>query len=294
MDISLEYYRVFYYVGKLGSFTSAAEFLCISQPAVSQAIRQLETGLHSQLFIRTSKGVYLTIEGELLFSYVKRGLENILDGETMLRRMQDLETGEVRIGASDMTLQFYLLPFLENFHEQYPKIKVVVSNAPTPETMDSLYEGKIDFGVVTTPVERNPETEVIPVKEIQNIFIAGDKFTYLKGRILEYSYLQELPCIMLEKSTSTRRFTDEYLTEKQVVLEPEFELATSDMIVQFALRNMGIGCVVSDFAREKLEQKELFQLQFKEEMPKRQMCIVTDRKNPMSPAGRRLLELLSV
>ena len=56
-----------------------------------------------------------------------------------------------RIGASDMTLQFFLLPYLEQFHKEYPRIKVTVTNAPTPETIRCLEEGKIDFGVVTTP-----------------------------------------------------------------------------------------------------------------------------------------------
>ena len=67
-----------------------------------------------------------------MFPYVERGIENLLDGERMLRRLVDLDMGEVRIGASDMTLQFYLLPHLERFHGRYPNIKVMVSNAPTP------------------------------------------------------------------------------------------------------------------------------------------------------------------
>lgn len=148
---------MFYYVGRLGSITAAAEALCISQPAVSQAVKQLEKALNSQLFIRTQKGVRLTAEGELLFPYVERGIENLLDGERMLRRLVDLDMGEVRIGASDMTLQFYLLPHLERFHGRYPNIKVMVSNAPTPETIQSLYEGRIDFGVVSTPFDARPE-----------------------------------------------------------------------------------------------------------------------------------------
>lgn len=289
-DINLEYYRVFYQVGRLGSITMAAEELCISQPAVSQAIKQLENGLGSQLFVRTSKGVHLTQEGELLYSYIERGLETIRDGEQTLKRMQDLDTGEIRIGASDMTLQFYLLPYLEAFHEAYPKVKVIVSNAPTPETMEFLMEGKIDFGVVSTPVELPPEVQMTPVREIQNVFVAGDKFSYLKGKTIDYKDLEELPCILLEKNTSTRTFTDSYLQEKGVKLEPEFELATSDMIVQFALRNLGIGCVVEDFAREKLDSGELFRLKFESQMPGRQICIVTDKRSAVSPAGRRLLE----
>ncbi len=80
MNISLEYYRIFYYVSMLGSFTQAAEKLCISQPAVSQVIKQMEKNLGSALFIRLPKGVKLTTEGEVLFSYIKKGYEYILLG----------------------------------------------------------------------------------------------------------------------------------------------------------------------------------------------------------------------
>lgn len=291
-DISLEYYRVFYQAAKLGSITMAAEYLCISQPAVSQAVKQLEGALGCRLFVRTSKGVHLTQEGELLYSYVERGLNMILDGEKILRRMQDLDTGEVRIGASDMTLRFYLLSYLEKFHETYPNVKVMVSNAPTPETMKSLRDGKIDFGVVSTPALAARDVKLTPAREIRDVFVAGEKFRYLKGKSLAYESLQSLPCILLEGNTSTRAFIDACLEERGVRLAPEFELATSDMIVQFAARNMGVGCVVEDFAREKLDSGELFVLDFDSPMPCRNICVATDRGTAMSPAGRKLLEML--
>ena len=108
----------------------------------------------------------------------------------MLRRMKDLETGEIRIGASDMTLQFYLLPYLEQFHEQYPNIKVTVSNGPTPETLEALYQGHIDFGIVSTPFETKQAVKSLPVQEIRNVFIAGPKYAaQLKGRKLSYKEL---------------------------------------------------------------------------------------------------------
>lgn len=198
-SISTEYYKVFYYVGRLGSITAAAEALCISQPAASQAVKQLEKALNTKLFLRTQKGVKLTTEGKLLYPYVERGMENILDGEEMLKRLVDMDMGEVRIGASDMTLQFYLLPYLETFHERYPNIKVMVSNAPTPETIESLYEGKIDFGVVSTPFDARPEVEAFEVKKIRNTFVAGNKFWTLKGKRMEYGELEHLPCIFLER-----------------------------------------------------------------------------------------------
>ncbi len=132
MDINLEYYKIFYYVAKCQSITAAAGELCISQPAVSQGLKQLENALGTKLFIRTAKGVTLTNEGTTLFSYVKNGYEQIALGEKKLQEMLNMRTGEIRIGASDMTLQFYLLPYLRQYHHLYPDIKVTVTNAPPP------------------------------------------------------------------------------------------------------------------------------------------------------------------
>ena len=94
MDINLEYYRIFYYVSRHRSITLAAEALSLSQPAVSQAVKNLENALGSRLFVRTSKGVRLTTEGEVLYSYIKRGYETILLGEKKYKEMLDLESGE--------------------------------------------------------------------------------------------------------------------------------------------------------------------------------------------------------
>ena len=292
MNLNLEYYRIFYYVAVNHSFTQAAQQLCISQPAVSQAIKLLEKSLGSELFIRIPKGVKLTPEGEMLFQYIKKGYETILLGETQFQKMLDLENGEIRIGASDMTLQFYLLPYLEEFHKRYPHIKVNVTNAPTPETIDFLNDGVIDFGIVSTPFKEQENLKVCEVQEIQDVFIANGRYEMLKGKTLEYDILKEFPLICLEGRTSTRSYMDNFLKENGVVLEPEFELATSDIIVQFALRGLGVGHVVRNFAEKYIECGELFELHFENAIPKRQMCIITNDVTPMSKAAKQLLHMI--
>ncbi len=292
MNVNLEYYKIFYYVAKLSGITAAADVLCISQPAVSQSIKQLEKILGIKLFIRVPKGVKLTPEGEVLYSYVKIGYEYILQGEKTFQKMLDLEQGEIRIGASDMTLQYYLLPFLEKFHEKHPKIKVIITNAPTPETLEYLYSGKIDFGIVSTPFDEKAEIVTTKVREIEDIFIGGSKFTDMNNKVLDYTELEQTPLICLEHNTSTRRFVDEYLSDNGVVLKPEFELATSDMIVQFTIRNLGIGCVVRDFAQKDIDKGDVFELQFKNKIPSRHICTITSKKNPTSSAAKILLGML--
>ncbi|GFI03880.1 HTH-type transcriptional regulator CynR [Muribaculaceae bacterium] len=292
MAENLEYYKIFYYTAKYGSLTAAAAELSISQPAVSQALKQLENALSAKLFVRASRGIRLTLEGEVLYEYVKEGYEQIMAGERKLASMLQLEYGELKIGASDMTLKYYLLPFLQKFHEQFPGIKVTVMNAPTPETLKLLRQGKIDFGVVSTPSCREPEFHVMPVREIEDVFVAGRKFIQYKNRMLDFQELERLPIISLEGNTSTKAYMDAFLKQNGVKLHPEFELATSDMIVQFALRSLGVGSVVRDFAAEYLEDGTLFELRFNKMIPKREICIVTDAGGPLSKAAEELLKTL--
>lgn len=292
MTNNLEYYKTFYYVGKLSSITLAAKELSISQPAVTQSIHQLEKALGCTLFQRTSRGMKLTSEGKLLYRYVEKGYEQIELGEQRLGQMLHLDVGEVRIGASDMTLRFFLLPYLEKFHELYPGIKVTVTNGPTPETLSYLEDDKIDFGVISTPFNEKDGYSFFPVSEIEDTFVAGRKFIQYKNKTLDFSDLSNVPLIMLEGKTSTRDYITSLLNENGATLRPEFELATSDMIVQFALRNLGVGCVVKDFAKEYLDSGVLFELRFNKMIPKRKICVITDDSRPLSVASRKLVELI--
>lgn len=292
MTENLEYYKVFYYAAKHGNLTAAAGELSISQPAVSQALKQLEAALGIKLFVRASRGIHLTQEGKVLFEYVSQGYETIQMGEKKLFSMTQLDFGELKIGASDMTLKYYLLPFLEKYHEQFPNIKVMVTNAPTPDTLNLLKQGKIDFGVVSTPLPHNQEYSIKAVREIEDVFVAGRKFIQYKNRMLDLQELEKLPIISLEQNTSTRSYMDDFLRQNRVELHPEFELATSDMIVQFALRSLGIGSVVRDFAKEYIDDGRLFELRFKNMIPKRQICIVADVTFPLSKAAERLLAMM--
>lgn len=293
MNISLEYYKVFYHVAKYGNITLAAKELFISQPAVSQIIKQLETTLGSKVFYRTSKGVMLTPEGKVLYSYISQAYDFIKLGEKKFIELLDLEGGEIRIGASDMTLHFYLLPYLEKFHKLYPKIKVKVTNGPTPVTIDFLHSGKIDFGIVSSPINDSNNLTIKPVCKIEDIFIASDKYKIYKNEILEFSQLETLPIICLEENTSSRRYVDEFLKLMDVTLSPEFELSTSDLIVQFAARDLGIGCVVRNFAEKNLADGSLFELKFKTSIPPRNICVINSDRTPISPAANKLLDMLT-
>ncbi|HHV96905.1 MAG TPA: LysR family transcriptional regulator [Clostridiaceae bacterium] len=292
MDINLELYKVFYYVAKTGSISKASEELFISQPAVSQAIRNLEAKLGGKLFLRTPKGTMLTPEGQVLFNYIEPAYNMIMVAENKFSEAINLGTGEIRIGASDMTLKFFLLPYLEKFHKLYPKVRIKVTNGPTPETINFLKTGAIDFGVVSLPLSDDSGLEAINVMEIQDCFIANNKFANLYGRKIHLKELAEYPIIMLEKNTSTRKYIDNYLSFYNVKIIPEIELATSDLLVQFARRGLGISCVVRNFAEEDIENGNLFEVDLIEKIPPRQICIIKLKNTPLSAAAVKFFELL--
>jgi DNA-binding transcriptional LysR family regulator len=293
MDINLELYKVFYYVVRAGSVTKASQELYISQPAVSQSIRQLETKIGGQLFIRTPKGITLTPEGEVLYKYIEQGYNMILLAESKFSEAINLDAGEIRIGASDMTLKYFLLPHLEEFHKHYPKVRIKVTNGPSPETVACLKNGLIDFGIVSLPLFDDSATDVIEAMEIQDCFIANYKFGHLASNNISLKELLNYPVIMLEKNTSTRRYIDHFLYSYGITIIPEIELATSDLLVQFARRGLGISCVVKNFAENDLENGSIFELDLIEKIPPRQIGIIKLKNTPLSAAAVRFTELIN-
>ena len=122
MDINYELYKVFYYVAKTLSFSDASKRLFISQSAVSQSIKALEKKLNQHLFIRSTKRVKLTPEGEVLFKHIEPAVNLIMRGENQILDANALNGGQLRIGASDTICRYYLVPYLQAFHEHFPNV----------------------------------------------------------------------------------------------------------------------------------------------------------------------------
>lgn len=286
MNISYDWYRVFCCVAESGNITQAAEKLYISQPAVSQSIRQLEENVGCALFIRSAKGVRLTAEGQVLYEHISRGIAAFVEGQRRLNAMLRLDAGEIRIGASDMTLEFCLLPCLEEFHARYPGVKISITNNPTPQTVELLKQEKIDFAAVSDPLAGTEGFEVMPVRRIRDIFVGGSRCEVPDG--IAVADLPGSELILLEGHTSTRTYLEQQFARRGFRAAPKFELATSAQIVRFAARNLGIGCVVADFAAKAIEEGDVREIKVSDPLPERNICIL--KKNVES--SRAAIELL--
>ena len=151
MDINYELYKVFYHVAVTLSFSEASKQLFISQSAVSQSIKVLEKKLNQPLFIRSTKKVQLTPEGEILLKHIEPAMNLIKKGENQLLEAHTLNGGQLRIGASDTICRYYLVPYLNRFHKEFPNIHIKVINQTSIECAKFLENGQADFIVANYP-----------------------------------------------------------------------------------------------------------------------------------------------
>ena len=134
MEQNLSQYKIFYEVAKAGNISKAAKELYISQPAISKAISKLEDSIGIPLFTRSSRGVQLTAEGQVLFEYAKEAFEALTRGEQELKRIQEFDIGHLRIGVSNTLCKYVLLPYLKTFIDQYPHMRISIELMEPKET----------------------------------------------------------------------------------------------------------------------------------------------------------------
>ncbi len=291
MDINFELYKIFYHAAKSESFSSASRKLFISQSAVSQSVKHLEDKLGAKLFTRKGKQMVLTSEGVLLLTHVEQAYNFIKTAEHKIFEIQNMDAGEIRIGASDTVCRYHLVPYLERFNALYPKIKIHVINRTSFQILNLLKNGMVDFGIVTLPVY-DDDIAVSEFLNVQDIFVASDKYNDLMGKSIELKDITRYPLLMLEKNSSTRRNLDIYFKSIGAFITPEIELESVDLLVDFAKIGLGIACVLKESAMDALNKKEIFEVQTKEKLPTRRLGIISMKAVPLSKASTKFIEFM--
>lgn len=293
MDINFELYKVFYHVARNLSFSAAAAELFISQSAVSQSIRLLETKLKASLFIRHTKKVKLTPEGHALFEHIEKAFNIIKTGERSINNINLLKQGEIKLAASDTICKYHLLPYFKKFSELYPNIKISITNRTSPVCIELLQKGIVDLSVVNLP-ERESAYKNITIKKlkaIHDVFIAGSNFASLNNRSVAPAELEQYPILMLETNTITRNFFESFLQKNALTIVPEIELGSVDLLIELAKIGLGISFVASEYVQKELSTGELFTLNIKGKIPPRYLGLATSDNIPLPLAAQKLVEL---
>ena len=291
MDINYELYKVFYHVAITLSFSEASKQLFISQSAVSQSIKVLEKKLNQKLFIRSTKRVQLTPEGEILFKHIEPAMNLIKQGENQLLEAHTLNGGQLRIGASDTICRYYLVPYLNKFHKQFPHVHIKVTNQTSIACASLLEHGQVDFIVVNYPNSALSSTHIPRViNEFHDVFVANRQYFPLDGREVSLASLQQYPILMLDRKSTTSEFLHAMFQRSHLDLVPEIELSSNDLLIDLARIGLGIA-FVPDFCIP-TDDKDLFVVKLKEELPKRQMVVAYNERMPISQTAKQFMSML--
>lgn len=262
--------KYIYEVYKEQSFSKAAQNLYISQPALSASIKKIEKRLGCAIFDRSSNPVHLTEAGT---EYVK-SIEKIMDVENRfenyLSHLNQLKTGRLSIGASNVFASFILPEIITKFTAKYPSIKVNLAEANSTQLEEQLFSGAVDF-----VFDNNPRNELIyeehffysecliltvPQKFSSNSFAQEYQLSiddirrgiHLKPETkpVPLSFFAHDPCIFLRTGNDTRIRADKIFQENGIT--PKIILELDQLATAFNVSCSGMGIsIISDILAQK-------------------------------------------
>lgn len=291
MAVKLELYRVFKEVAETGNISVAAKNLYISQSAVSQSIKQLETALQARLFSRSPRGVSLTGEGQMLYGYVRSALGLLATGEDKLSQAQQLLLGTLVIGASDTVTSWFLTPYLESFHREYPGIRLKIVSGRSAKVLSLLKSGAVDIAFASSPADKTSLT-TWPCFSTHSVFVAGSGYSCDFEHVHTMQEIAAFPLILLERKASSRLFLEQCFLEKGITLTPEIELSSRSLLVSLSRIGLGVAGATLEFVQRALDAGEIRMLKTDFEIPARSVDMCTLRDVAPSAAATRFMEIV--
>ncbi len=290
--MDLELWRLFYEVATTKSFTQSSKKLHISQPAITKQIQNLENQLNCKLFIRTQKGVTLTKEAESIFGDIKKGLNAFELAEKKISDVNSMITGTIRLGVSTTMTKTYLMPYIKRFHKKHPNIVFEISTDPTSILKEELKKGKIDFIVAKFPPKINDDLEYTKIGPMQDIFVVSKDYKKLLDKKLCFEDILKYPILLQKRPSSSRDYIEKFCEENHYKLHSIMEIASSNLLIEFAKIGYGIGVVTREYVTKELERKELFEINITPSIPKRNFGIISLKKNYLSKGSAEFLNTL--
>ena len=228
--MELRQLKYFIKTAEILNFTEAARQLFITQSTLSQQIRQLETELQVQLFDRIGKRTYLTEAGTEFLPYAKQTVADSEGGVQRLRDLQNIQTGELRIGVV-FTLSDLLTSTVITFSKRFPNIKLVVISRPVNELLDLLKERKLDLILSYRPDDEDNQIEYFPLFDSNLSVIVHYKHPLIARREVSPDILKQYPLVLPSVGSQARAMIDKLLASRNVQVTPQIEISSMTIMM---------------------------------------------------------------
>ena len=271
-EIDLNLIKIFCTVYENKSILSASKKLYISQPAITNSIKRLETFLEGKVFVRTPKGIIPTAEGEAFYASCKKSLNSIDKAVGKFKSLSQFNKGFLNIGSSSTIMRKLLIPFLKKFNNEYPNIVITVTDADSETLEQKTLSGELDVSIINAPIETENAFNITKITSTTDCFVANAGFL---REFVKKDELKDFPLIVQKRPSSNREYFEQMCIKNNVVLEPSFEIGSFGLINDFVADGFGMAYTVFDFVSEDIQRGRLKLLKTDFEIEPRDICAIT-------------------
>lgn len=285
----LRHLRYLLAVADHGGFTRAAEALHVSQPTLSQQIRQLEESLGVDLFDRTSRSVKPTDAGQAYIECARRVLVELEAGKRALHDVKDLSRGSLRLAMTPTFMAYLVGPLVRDYVARYPGIHLEIFELSMDDIEAGLADDSLDIAIAFTPV-RNPDVECIPAfVETLGVMVGREHPLYDSSLVLSPNDIAQLDFALLAPGYITRVSVDEYFRQHGITPKVQIEVNSVSTLLEM-IRHAPLATILPEAIAT--EDRALRRLRVESEAPQRGAALLRRKNNYHSAAAVAFMEMV--
>jgi DNA-binding transcriptional LysR family regulator len=291
--LSLYKLEIFMAVALEGSFSQGAKRMRLTQPAVSQHMRDLEHSLGTGLFDRGHRGVALTAAGEILLDYTRCILRLVGEAESAVLQHEQLSGGQLTLGATPGASVYLLPAWVQKFHQRFGGLAISLRTDTTPNLIKGILGGQVDLAFVEGELQLEPAIHAMGLREIRLFVVVGGSHPWSGRSQIQLSELDGEAYISRPQGSQTRSWIDQIFVQKGVKPEIVAEFDNPESIRQAVASGMGFTILAEWGLGSEAFGPQLHSLEIAGLDLRRTLKLVWSSGNPLKPISRAFLALLS-
>ncbi len=288
--MNLYHLRSFYYTAKLGSITKAAHVLCVTQPAVTKQIQQLQNQSDLKFLNRIGKKMVLTDAGKVLFGIAEKIFEMESQAEESIRDFQQLKSGNIRILTSESFGAYYLPYIITSYNKLFPNICISADILTNEEVVENTLILNNDLGFLSNQAE-HPKLVIREILEDSLILIVPPDHAFAESSSLEPRVLENHTLIMHERGSATRKIVDDFIRKNSLKVMVKWELSNNESIKRLVEQGLGLSIISKNIVKEELKSGRLAAIHLTDSILKRKYFLIHHKDKYFSKALQSFIEI---
>ena len=287
--VNIKHMKAFIAVASELHFTRAAEKVCLTQPALSSLIQQLEQDFGIQLVRRHTRQVELTEAGENFRATAEKLVADFEQAIYDVKTYKSIRRGRVSIAAVPSVCQYFLPDVLKRFNDSYPDIQLQVVDSAGQDILDALKDKRIDFGISYT--QTNKELEAQALFKDALVVVCGRQHPLVKRAEITWEDLIDEKLIAMDKGTTIRTLIDGIALSKNMKLDIVLEPRLMPTAIAYAEAGVGVT-ILPSLGIEKSLPSTLIALPLHDPGITREISVIKRRSSTLSPAAKTLYSFI--